>query len=219
MISSITAAIRRGCEVIDYEKIDEIPFDYIRKKVSVVVKHDNHYRIITKGALEEVLKSCNQVKINGEHKELTQEMIKDINENAEKLAKQGMQVIAVASKREYRGKDIFNGEDEKEMTFIGFVAFLDPPKKEVKSTIKKLKEYGITTKILTGDNQYATENICNLVGIENSEILLGTDIDIMTDDELAKKVEKVNVFARMNPLQKERIIKILRKNHNTILRH
>ena len=95
------------------KKIDEIPFDYIRKKVSIVVKHDDHYRIITKGALEEVLKSCNQVKIDGEHKELTQEMIQNINKNAENLAKQGMQVIALASKREYRGKDIFNSDDEK----------------------------------------------------------------------------------------------------------
>ena len=203
-------------QVINYEKIDEIPFDYIRKKVSIVVKHDDHYRIITKGALEEVLKCCNQVKIDGEHKELTQEMIQNINKNAENLAKQGMQVIALASKREYRGKDIFNSDDEKEMTFIGFVAFLDPPKKEVKSTIKKLKEYGITTKILTGDNQYATENICNLVGIEDSKILLGTDIDRMPDGELAKKVEEVNVFARMNPLQKERIIKALRKNGHVV---
>ena len=203
-------------QVINYEKIDEIPFDYIRKKVSIVVKHDDHYRIITKGALEEVLKSCNQVKIDGEHKELTQEMIQNINKNAENLAKQGMQVIALASKREYRGKDIFNSDDEKKMTFIGFVAFLDPPKKEVKSTIKKLKEYGITTKILTGDNQYATENICKLVGIEDSKILLGTDIDRMPDGELAKKVEEVNVFARMNPLQKERIIKALRKNGHVV---
>ena len=203
-------------QVEGYEKIDEIPFDYTRKKVSVVVKHDNHYRIITKGALEEVLKSCTKVKINGDHKSLTKEMIENINKNAQDLAKQGMQVIALASKREYRGKDIFNSDDEKDMTFIGFVAFLDPPKKEVKETIKKLKEYGITTKILTGDNQYATENICNLVGIENSQILIGADIDKLPDGELAKKVEEVNVFARMNPLQKERIIKILRKNGHVV---
>ena len=116
----------------------------------------------------------------------------------------------------YIGEQYHNSDDEKEMTFIGFVAFLDPPKKEVKSTIKKLKEYGITTKILTGDNQYATENICKLVGIEDSKILLGTDIDRMPDGELAKKVEEVNVFARMNPLQKERIIKALRKNGHVV---
>ena len=203
-------------KVAEYEKIDEIPFDYIRKKMSVVVKHDDHYRIITKGALEEILKSCTNVKIDSENKPLTQELIENINQNAMSLARQGMQVIALASKREYRGKDIFSSDDEKDMTFIGFVAFLDPPKKDVKSTIKKLKKYGITTKILTGDNQYATENICNLVGIPNEKILIGTDVDKLSDEELAKEVENVNVFARMNPLQKERIIKTLKNNGHVV---
>lgn len=196
-------------QVINYEKIDEIPFDYVRKKMSVVVKHNNHYRIITKGALEEVLKSCKDVKINNEHKTLTPKMIADINNNARDLASQGMQVIAIASKREHV-------EDEKDMTFIGFVAFLDPPKKGVKNTIKNLKKYGVTTKILTGDNQYSTENICKLVGIQNKQILLGEDVDKMSDEELSKQVEDINVFARMNPLQKERIIKILKKNGHVV---
>ena len=194
--------------IVDYKKVDEIPFDYTRKKMSVVVEHDGHYRIITKGALEEVLKGCTTAKINNEHRPLTEELIENINSNAQRLAKQGMQVIALASKREY--------SDENEMTFIGFVAFLDPPKKEVKGTIKKLKEYGVTTKILTGDNQYATENICRLVGIPNEKVLIGADVDKMSDDELSKEVEKVNVFARMNPLQKERIIKILKKNGHVV---
>lgn len=195
-------------KIVDYKKVDEIPFDYTRKKMSVVVEHDGHYRIITKGALEEVLKGCTTAKINNEHRPLTEELIENINSNAQRLAKQGMQVIALASKREY--------SDENEMTFIGFVAFLDPPKKEVKGTIKKLKEYGVTTKILTGDNQYATENICRLVGIPNEKVLIGADVDKMSDDELSKEVEKVNVFARMNPLQKERIIKILKKNGHVV---
>ena len=177
--------------------------------MSVVVKHDNHYRIITKGALEEVLKSCKDVKINNEHKTLTPKMIANINNNARDLASQGMQVIAIASKREHV-------EDEKDMTFIGFVAFLDPPKKGVKNTIKNLKKYGVTTKILTGDNQYSTENICKLVGIQNKQILLGEDVDKMSDEELSKQVEDINVFARMNPLQKERIIKILKKNGHVV---
>lgn len=195
-------------KIVDYKKVDEIPFDYTRKKMSVVVEHDGHYRTITKGALEEILKGCTTAKINNEHKPLTEELIENINSNAQRLAKQGMQVIALASKREY--------SDENEMTFIGFVAFLDPPKKEVKGTIKKLKEYGVTTKILTGDNQYATENICRLVGIPNEKVLIGADVDKMSDDELSKEVEKVNVFARMNPLQKERIIKILKKNGHVV---
>ena len=132
------------------------------------------------------------------------------------MAQQGMQVIALSSKREYRGKNIFDVSDESDMIFIGFVAFLDPPKKEVKETIQKLKEYGVETKIITGDNQYATQNICNLVGIENNEILIGTQVDNLSDEELAKKVESVNVFARMNPLQKERIIKTLKSNGHVV---
>ena len=196
-------------KIADYEKVDEIPFDYTRKKMSVVVKHNEHYRMITKGALEEVLKGCSNAKINGEHKPLTQDIIDDINKKAMELEKQGMQVIALASKRD-------SVTDEENMAFIGFVAFLDPPKKEVKSTIKKLKKYGITTKILTGDNAYTTENICNLVGIPNDKILLGSDIDKMSEEELAKHVEEVNVFARMNPLQKEKIITMLKKNGHVV---
>ena len=143
-------------------------------------------------------------------------LIQNINKNAENLAKQGMQVIALASKREYVGKDIFGIQDEANMTFIGFVAFLDPPKKDVKSTIKNLKEYGVTTKILTGDNQYATENIAKLVGIRHDKILIGAQVDKLTDEELSKEVENVDIFARMNPMQKERIIKILKKNGHVV---
>ena len=198
-------------KIEDYEKIDEIPFDYTRKKMSVVVKHNEHYRMITKGALEEILKGCTEVKINGEHKPLTSELIENINKNAMELEKQGMQVIALSSKR---GDEAIT--DESNMAFIGFVAFLDPPKKEVKATIKKLKNYGITTKILTGDNAYTTENICNLVGIPNNKVLLGSEIDKMSEEELLKQVEEVNVFARMNPLQKEKIITMLKKNGHVV---
>ena len=204
--------------VNDYTKIDEIPFDYTRKRMSVVVKSNknNGYRMFTKGALEEILKVCTKVKYNGHVNELTPEMVEIVEQKAKEYAVQGMQVIAIASKREYRGVNVFNVSDESNMTFIGFVAFLDPAKKDVKSTLKKLKNIGITTKILTGDNPYAANNICNLVGLENTETLLGTDIDKMSDEELAKKVEEVNVFARMNPLQKERVVKQLKNNGHVV---
>ena len=204
--------------VNDYTKIDEIPFDYTRKRMSVVVKSNknNGYRMFTKGALEEILKVCTKVKYNGHVNELTPEMVEIVEQKAKEYAVQGMQVIAIASKREYRGVNVFNVSDEANMTFIGFVAFLDPAKKDVKSTLKKLKNIGITTKILTGDNPYAANNICNLVGLENTETLLGTDIDKMSDEELAKKVEEVNVFARMNPLQKERVVKQLKNNGHVV---
>lgn len=204
--------------VNDYTKIDEIPFDYTRKRMSVVVKSNknNGYRMFTKGALEEILKVCTKVKYNGHVNELTPEMVEIVEQKAKEYAVQGMQVIAIASKREYRGVNVFNVSDEVNMTFIGFVAFLDPAKKDVKSTLKKLKNIGITTKILTGDNPYAANNICNLVGLENTETLLGTDIDKLSDEELAKKVEEVNVFARMNPLQKERVVKQLKNNGHVV---
>ncbi len=202
----------------EYKKIDEIPFDYTRKRMSVVVENkENHgYRMFTKGALEEVLKVCTHVKYEGKVVDITEEMIELVRKKAKEFASQGMQVISLASKREYRGENIFNIEDEKEMTFIGFVAFLDPPKKDVKKTLNKLKKIGITTKILTGDNPYATSNICNLVGIDNKEILCGIDIDKLSDEELKIKVEEVSVFARMNPLQKERVVKTLKNNGHVV---
>lgn len=202
----------------DYIKVDEIPFDYERKRMSVVIKNNKNgeYKIITKGALEEILKICTKVKYDNLVEEITPKMCNDAIEIARKFESDGMQVIALASKEAYRGEKIFNTKDESEMTFIGFVAFLDPPKKDVKETLKKLKSIGISTKILTGDNPYATNNICKLAGIDNSNLLLGTDVDALTDDELQEKVESVSVFARMNPMQKQRVVGAYRKNGHVV---
>lgn len=201
-------------DIEGYLKVDEIPFDYTRKRMSIVVKKED-YTLITKGALEEILKICTKVNNKGNVENITKEKIERINEKAKELAKKGMQVIAIASKKEYSGVNVFNEKDENNMTFIGLVGFLDPPKKDVKQTIRDLRKYGINTKVITGDNPYATENICSLVGIQG-DILLGTDLEKMTDDELSKKVEEVNIFARMNPMQKERIVKALRKNGHVV---
>ena len=199
-----------------YEKIDEIPFDYTRKKMSVVVKNEDGYRMITKGAIEEILKSCKNVKYKGEIKPITDDLIKKIEANADELSNMGMQVIALATKDEYPGVNIFNTSDESEMTFVGYVAFLDPPKKDVKRTISELKRIGIKTKILTGDNAYATKNICSIVGLRSDKIITGVELDKMTDDELAKAVEDVDVFARLNPLQKERVVNTYKRNGHVV---
>lgn len=199
-----------------YIKVDEIPFDYERKKSSVVVNIDTDYKIISKGALEEILKSCTKVKYNGKDKTLTKEMIEKINKNAKNLAETGMQVISLALKETYPGKNIFKPKDEKDMTFIGFVAFLDPPKSDAANIIQKLKKVGISTRILTGDNPYSTKAICTSANIDNSKILLGTDIDKMSDDELQKEIEEVYVFSRMNPLQKERVVKAYKNNGHVV---
>ena len=201
-------------DIEGYLKVDEIPFDYTRKRMSIVVKKED-YTLITKGALEEILKICTKVNNKGKVENITQEKIDIINEKAKELAKKGMQVIAIASKKEYSGVNVFNEKDEKNMTFIGLVGFLDPPKKDVKQTIRDLRKYGINTKVITGDNPYATENICSLVGIEG-DILLGTELEKMTDEELSKKVEEINIFARMNPMQKEKIVKTLRNNGHVV---
>ena len=198
-----------------YEKVDEIPFDYTRKRMSIVVKKED-YTLITKGALEEILKVCTKVRNGEKIEKLNEKNIDNIQQKAKELARKGMQVIAIASKKEYSGINIFSSKDENNMTFIGLVGFLDPPKKDVKETIKKLKKYGIETKVITGDNPYATENICSLVGIESESILLGTELEKMTDEELSEKVEKINIFARMNPMQKERIVKTLRNNGHVV---
>ena len=199
-----------------YEKVDEIPFDYNRKKQSVVVKNKSAYRMITKGALEEIINDCDNVVINGEINEITKELINVIKDKAMELANNGMQVIALAEKNDYPGDLKFNSECEKNMTFVGFTCFLDPAKKDVKTTISNLYKIGVRTKILTGDNPYATKNICNLVGLNGNDILLGSDIDKMSDDELSKKIEDIDVFARMNPLQKERIVDLYKKNGHVV---
>ena len=198
------------------EKIDEIPFDYTRKKQSVVVKNKTAYRMITKGALEEVIKGCVSAKIGGKVVDINDEIINIIKNKAKTLASDGMQVIALSEKRSYPGKDKFDISCENEMIFIGFVGFLDPAKKDVKTTLSNLEKIGVKTKILTGDNPYATRNICNMVGLNGNDILLGSDIDNMTDIELSEKIEKVDVFARMNPLQKERVVELYRKNNHVV---
>ena len=199
-----------------YEKIDEIPFDYTRKKQSVVVKNKNKYLMITKGALEEILTDCQEVKLENRVVGLTKDIKDNIISKAKDLASEGMQVIALAIKDTYPGKELFNSSSEKNLVFIGFVAFLDEPKKGVKSILNKLSNINVKVKILTGDNPYATKNICSLAGLDSSNILLGSDIEKMSDEELTPLLETTDVFARMNPLEKERIVHLYKKTGHVV---
>ena len=146
---------------------------------------------------------------------ISKEIIKQVENKADDMAKMGMQVIALAVKPEYVGIDVYDAEDEKDFTLIGLIAFLDPPKPSAEVTINKLKEYGVGIKILTGDNSYTTKNICNHVGLDG-RIVTGKEIDELNDYELGKLVEEVDVFTRMNPIQKERIVKTLRNNGHCV---
>ncbi len=211
----IQYAKSHNVDISDYKKIDEIPFDYMRKRASIVVKNNKNESVIVKGALEEIVKVCDMALINGQEVPINKKIIANVNEKAEEMAKEGMQVIALCVKHEYEGVGIFDEEDEKDLTLIGLIAFLDPPKPSAEVTIKKLKEYGVDIKILTGDNAFATQNICNAVGIK-SRIVTGKEIDELSDYELSKLVEEVDIFARMNPIQKERVVTILRKNGHSV---
>lgn len=199
-----------------YEKIDEIPFDYNRKIMSIIVKNDSTYRMITKGAMEEILKRCTKVKIKGKEEDLTKELINTVTTKAKEMATSGMQVLAIAAKKTEKGVLSFDENAEKDMTFIGFIAFLDSPKKDVKKVINKLRRYGVKTKILTGDNQYSTKTVSSLAGINSDEILTGAEIDKLSDKALSIKVEEIDVFARLNPMQKERVVRILKNNGHVV---
>ena len=201
----------------EYDKIDEIPFDFERKRTSIAVKNkEGNVLILTKGALSELLKICTKVVINGKVVKLTDEYVNKALKLEEEYSKEGMQVIALASKNEYRGVGVFNSSDESKMTLEGLVAFLDPPKKSVKEVLKNLTKYGVNTKIITGDNRYTTASICAFAGVNSPYILEGSDIDKLSDKELRKKVEECNIFVRMSPMQKETIVKALRDNHHVV---
>lgn len=200
----------------EYVKIDEVPFDYERKVMSVVVKKDEEFCMITKGAVEEVIKKCSKVKYQNRKLRMTEELKQDVLDITSKYAKKGMQVIGLATKNEYSGVGVFGKQDECDMIFVGLVAFLDPPKPDVKETLNELKNKGVYTKVLTGDNPYATHTLSKIVGLDDSEILLGTDIDNMSDKELKEKIEHITIFARVNPTQKERIVKLYRANGHVV---
>lgn len=209
----ISYAKKRNIEIDKYEKVDEIPFDYERRKASIVIKDEEEYQMLTKGALIEVIDSCNSIYLNKEIIKLTKKIRDDILTKARELSKKGMQVIALASKK-YSNSD--NITDDKGLVFLGVVAFEDPIKPGVKNTIRNLKRVGITTKILTGDNVEATQNICSLAAIPNERVITGEEFSKLDIAEQKKVVEEVSVFARLTPLEKDTIIKLLKENGHVV---
>ena len=210
----ISYAKNKGLLISRYQKIDEIPFDYERRKASVIVRDEDKVLMLTKGAIKEVLDSCNKIRHQGKSIKLTNEFKDKILEKAKELNKEGMQVIALALKETKTISKSYN--DDKDLTFIGLVAFLDPVKKGVSRVIKDLRKVGVNTKILTGDNPDATKTICTLAGFNSDNILTGPDIEKLTSEELKEKVEEVDVFARLTPLQKELIVNTLKDNGHVV---
>lgn len=203
--------------ITSYKKVDEVPFDFARRRMSVVVEDENgKTQMITKGAVEEMLTISKYVEYKGKVMELTEEkkalvlnMVKDLNDS-------GMRVIAVSQKTNPSSVGEFSVKDESEMVLIGYLAFLDPPKESAIDAIKALKENGVSVKIITGDNEDVTKSVCSQVGIKFDKIYVGSEVEEMSDAELGKIASKVNVFAKMSPSQKTRVVEILRKQGHSV---
>ena len=200
-----------------FHKIDELPFDFERRRMSVIVKdEDGVVSMVTKGALEEMLSVSTYVEYKGDIKRLTDEVRQEVLAEVAQLNEQGLRVLGVSYKTDLDENEIFSVEDEGDMILTGYLAFLDPPKPSAAPAIKALAEYGVTTKILTGDNDKVTQAVCEKVGLDVERILLGSEIDTMTDQELAQVVETTTVFAKLSPDQKARIILSLKKNGHKV---
>ncbi len=202
----------------DYVKIDEVPFDFSRRRLSVILatkKEKIPKRImITKGAVEETLSICNTV-LEQEVKPMTSEIKSRIKQMTKELNENGLRVIAVCVK-EINEKKAFSKKDEDKMTLIGFVGFLDPPKKSAREEIARLNHDGIRVIVLTGDNEYVTKAICEKVDINTDKIVLGSKVDKLSDMALARLLKKTNVFAKLSPIQKARIVRVLKEQGNIV---
>ncbi len=200
-----------------YVKVDEIPFDFNRRRLTTVVQDQKgKTQMVTKGAVEEMLAICSFAECGREICPLTDEIRSRILATVDELNENGFRVLAIAQKNNPSPAGVFDVKDECDMVLIGYLAFLDPPKESAADAIRVLKEHGVATKILTGDNDKVTRTICKQVGLKVRNMLLGTDLDHMNDTELAKAAQFTDVFAKLSPGQKARVIAVLRENGHTV---
>ena len=199
----------------NYRKVDEIPFDFQRRRMSVVVEEqEERHIVIVKGAVEEIFSICDRAEIEGEIEKLVPEDLMRLKDVTLALNEDGFRVIAVAYKESIEPKRAYSVSDEVGMVLLGYIAFLDPPKESAEEAIAKLNQHGVAVKVLTGDNETVTRKICSQVGLEVSNLLLGKDLEAMDDETLAEAAEKTSVFAKLSPDQKARVIRALhRKGH------
>ena len=197
---------------IDYHKVDEIPFDFQRRRMSVVVQEKGlQHVLITKGALEEIFGVCDRVSGEGDVVPLDTDLRETYRKVARDLNDDGLRVIAVAYKVMSKDHGAYSVADEAGMILLGYLAFLDPPKESAEKAIEQLRLHGVDVKVLTGDNDHVTRHICGEVGIPVDRILLGSEIEKMEDAELDPLVLQVSVFAKLSPAQKERIVRSLHR--------
>lgn len=217
------AVISRGIEnqisviASQYQKIDEIPFDFSRRRLSVIVSDENGKKqMITKGAVEEILSICTMVDYKGKISKITKEIKDNIKKISKNLNKDGLRVVAVCQKNDIVQDTVFDVNSEKNMVLIGFIGFLDPPKESAKIAIENLNKHGIRVIVLTGDNAEVTRCICNKVNIKSKKIILGSDIDKLSDQAVLRVLKKTNIFAKLSPIQKARIVRLLKEDGNIV---
>jgi Mg2+-importing ATPase len=206
----------KDIHVKDYQKIDEVPFDFVRRRVSVVVEHEKQRFLIAKGAPEEIAKVCSYCELEDRIFNLTEELHRKIEQKYYDLSSEGFRVLAVSYKKLREEKPVYSVNDESEMVFLGFVAFLDPPKETARESLQLLSKAGVELKILTGDNELVTRKTCEQLGFEIKGVVLGSEIAQMHDEALQRVVEEANVFARVTPAQKDRIITALKSNGHVV---
>ncbi len=199
-----------------YKKIDEIPFDFSRRCLSVAVEIDNKDELITKGAVEEILNICTTFEYKGQTEKLTNEKTENMKKICKDLNEEGFRVVAISKKDTTNNKKDFNSTDEKDMTLLGFIGFLDPPKESAKEAIEGLNNAGIRVMVLTGDNVEVTRCVCNKAGIYSKEIITGNKIDTLSDVALSRLLKRNNIFAKLSPIQKARIVRVLKQNGNVV---
>jgi Mg2+-importing ATPase len=206
----------KDIDVKNYQKIDEVPFDFARKRVSIVVEHKRQRFFIAKGAPEEIIKVCSYCELSDNTVDLTSELQRKIEQRYCELSCQGFRVLGVSYKKLREDKQVYSISDENDMVFLGFVAFIDPPKETARESLRLLSKAGVELKVLTGDNELVTKKTCEQLGFEIKGVVLGSEISQMQDDALARIVEEVNVFARVTPAQKDRIMNALKKNGHVV---
>ena len=200
-----------------YVKVDEIPFDFARRRLTTVVADKSgKTQMVTKGAVEEMLSICSFVEYDGQVQPLGHALRQKILRTVDELNAKGFRVLAIAQKSNPSPVGAFGVKDECDMVLLGYLAFLDPPKETTAGAIQALREYGVTTKILTGDNDKVTRTICAQVGLEVRNMLLGPEIESMSDEALARAAETTDVFAKLTPEQKARVVRVLRESGHTV---
>lgn len=201
----------------EYTLIDEIPFDFVRRRMSVLLKdRSGKEQLITKGAVDEVMSVCRYADIGDEVVEITEELAKEFYAVYEKYNLEGLRIIAVAQKNNIKPDSSLSVIDESEMVLLGFIGFLDPPKESAKEAIEALKAHGVNTVVLTGDSEGVAINVCRKVGIDVANCLSGKDIDSMHDEELIEKIQDCHLLSKLSPIQKQRIVRLFQESGHTV---